>query len=106
MPIKKPKYKLTRAMVEAAPAEQGLYALWEDDELIYLGRNSANASIRDQLTEHLARRLCPCAERATHYSWELSLRPASREVEIFDEFLAEFGRMPRCNEDAALSLPV
>ena len=101
MPIKKPKYKLTRALVEAAPAEQGLYALWEDDELIHLGRASTKASIRGQLTEHIARRLCRCAERATHYSWELSLRPASREVEILDEFLAEFGRMPRCNEDAA-----
>jgi hypothetical protein len=101
MPIKKPKYKLTRAMVEAAPAEQGLYALWEDDEVIYLGRASANASIRDRLTEHLARRLCPCADRATHYSWELSLRPATREMELLEEFLAEFGRMPRCNEDAA-----
>jgi hypothetical protein len=97
MPIKKPKYKLTRAMVEAAPSEQGLYALWEDEELIYVGRGS----IRERLSEHLKRRLCPCTEKASHYSWELSLRPATREVEVLEEFLAEFGRMPRCNEDAA-----
>jgi hypothetical protein len=101
MPIKKPNYKLTRTMVEAAPDEQGLYALWEDDELIYLGRASASATIRERLLEHLGRRLCPCAEKATHYSWELSLRPAMREVEMLEEFLAEFGRMPRCNQDAA-----
>jgi hypothetical protein len=97
MPIKKPKYKLTRAMVEAAPSEQGLYGLWEDEELIYVGRGS----IRERLSEHLERRLCPCAEKASHYSWELSLRPARREVEILEECLAQFGRMPRCNEDAA-----
>jgi len=97
MPIKKPKYKLTRAMVEAAPSERGLYALWEDEELIYVGRGS----IRERLSEHLNRRLCPCAEKASHYSWELSLRPATREIEILEEFLARFGRMPRCNEDAA-----
>lgn len=97
MPIRKPKYQLTRAMVEAAPGEQGLYALWEDEELVYLGRGS----IRERLTEHLGRRLCPCAQKATHYSWELSLRPATREVEILEEFLAQFGRLPRCNEDAA-----
>jgi hypothetical protein len=53
------------------------------------------------LIEHRGRRLCPCAEKATHYSWELSLRPATRELEILEQFLAEFGRMPRCNEDAA-----
>jgi hypothetical protein len=29
------------------------------------------------------------------------LRPATREVQILEQFLAEFGRMPRCNEDAA-----
>jgi hypothetical protein len=28
------------------------------------------------------------------------LRPAAREAEMLKEFLAEFGRMPRCNEDA------
>jgi hypothetical protein len=97
MPIKKPKYKLSRAMVEAAPYEQGLYALWEDEELIYVGRGS----IRERLSQHLERRLCSCAEKASHYSWELSLRPARREVEILEECLARFGRMPRCNEDAA-----
>jgi hypothetical protein len=101
MPLKKPKYKLTRAMVKGAPDEQGLYALWEDDELIYIGRASASGTIRERLSEHLDRRLCPCAEKATHYSWELSLRPAAREVEILEEFLAQFGRVPRCNEDAA-----
>jgi hypothetical protein len=101
MPIRKPKYKLTRTMVEAAPHEQGLYALWEDDELIYLGLAATSATIRERLTEHLGRRLCPCAQKATYYSWELSLRPAAREVEILEEFFAQFGRMPRCNEDAA-----
>jgi hypothetical protein len=101
MPVKKPKYKLTRAMVDAAPGEQGLYALWEDEELIYVGRTSVNTTIRERLREHLARRLCPCTEKATHYSWELSLRPATREVETLEKILAEFGRMPRCNEDAA-----
>jgi hypothetical protein len=88
-------------MVDASPDEQGLYALWEDDEVIYIGRASASATIREHLREHFGRRLCPCAEKATHYSWELSLRPATREVEILEEFLMQFGRMPRCNEDVA-----
>ena len=101
MPIRNPKYRLTRVMVEGAPNEPGLYALWEEDELIYLGRASLAATIRARLTEHLERRLCPCTERASHYSWELSLRPATREVEILEEHTAQFGRMPRCNADAA-----
>ena len=101
MPIRSPKYKLTRAMVDGAPAEAGVYALWEDDELIYLGRASATANIRARLEEHLRRSICPCAENATHYSWELALHPATRELELLQEALARDGRLPRCNEDAA-----
>src|SRR5688500_9002223 len=51
----------------------GIYALWEDDELIYLGRASATATIRERLNEHLTRSVCPGAENATHYRWELAL---------------------------------
>lgn len=101
MAIRNPKYQLTRVLVQGAPSEPGVYALWEEDELIYLGRATPAATIRARLIEHLERRLCPCTERATHYSWELSLRPAAREVEVLQEFMAQFGRMPRCNEEAA-----
>jgi hypothetical protein len=100
MPIRNPKYRLTRAMVEGAPHEAGVFALWEGEELIYVGRASPGSTIRDQLLAHLGRK-CSCTEKASHYTWELSLRPATREVEILKEFIAHFGRMPKCNADAA-----
>jgi len=53
------------------------------------------------LIDHLQRRVCPCADQATHYSWELSLRPATREVELLEQFKKRHGRLPRCNEEAA-----
>lgn len=100
MPIRNPKYRLIRAMVEGAPEEAGIFALWEDDELIYLGRASPGATIRQRLEEHLERR-CECTSSASHYSWELSLRPEARELELLREFSAQFGRMPKCNAQAA-----
>ena len=100
MPIRSPRYRLTRTMVDGAPAEPGVYALWEDDELIYLGRASG-ITIRARLIEHLLHGVCPCAARATHYGWELALRPDARELELLQELLARDGRLPRCNEDAA-----
>ena len=99
MPIRNPKYRLTRVMVEGAPEEVGIYALWEGDELIYVGRASPGAGIRRCLGEHLERR-CECTTGASHYSWELSLRPAERELEILREFSAQFGRVPKCNAQA------
>ena len=98
MPINDPLYRFAPALVQAAPGNAGIYALWQDGELIYLGRG---ASIRESLLDHLQRRVCPCAAGATHYSWELSLQPATREAEILEHFRKRNGRLPRCNEQAA-----
>jgi len=98
LPIDQPKYKYTRAMLAGAPEASGIYALWEHDEIIYLGRASG---IREALLRHLEKGYCPCTQRATHYSWELSLRPAARELELLQAFQARHQRLPRCNEDAA-----
>lgn len=76
------RYRFTRSMVEGAPADRGVYALWEGDERIYYGRASGSLkSIQFALLEHLSGRASPCTHRATHYGWEISLDPAAREAE-------------------------
>jgi hypothetical protein len=100
MPIEAPKYRFTPGMAGGAPEEAGVYALWRGDELIFLGRASQAATIRACLVEHLGGS-CPCTRQATHYTWELSLQPAAREAEVLREFQARFGRLPRCNGEAA-----
>jgi hypothetical protein len=100
VPIEEPKYKLTRSLVGGAPEGTGIYALWEDDELIYIGRANG-VGIKAALLRHLDNGYCPCTRRASHYSWELSLRPATREVEVLERFQARHRRLPRCNEEAA-----
>jgi hypothetical protein len=96
MAITNPKYRLTRVMVDGAPEEAGVYALWESDELIYVGRASGTTTIRARLLEHLESQ-APCTMRASHYSWELSLRPALRENEVLGDYQARHGRAPKCN---------
>lgn len=83
------RYGFARMALTGAPAEPGVYALWDGDELVYYGR--AN-SLRGQLLEHLER-----GPQATHYSWELSADPARREAELLREFERMFGRLPRSN---------
>jgi hypothetical protein len=99
MPFGGGRYRFTRSMVEGAPADPGVYALWENDELIYYGRASGNAiSIQLALLEHLARRAGACTQGATHYGWEISLDPVGREAELLAEYKAAFKRLPRCNQ--------
>jgi hypothetical protein len=34
----------------------------------------------------------------THYAWEIVGLPDLRELELLDEFRAQHGKAPRCNE--------
>jgi hypothetical protein len=85
-------------MVEGAPADPGVYALWENEELIYYGRAAGTViSIQFALLEHLSGRAGVCTQRATHYGWEITLDPAAREAELLTEYKTQFNRLPRCN---------
>ena len=85
MPIVEPLFRFTAAIVQGAPENPGVLALWHRSEMIYLARA---ASIRQRLQE------------ATHYSWELSLRPGPREADLLEQYRERHGRLPRCNEAA------
>lgn len=90
------RYKFHRIVLAGAPNEPGVYALWQGDELIYYGRALGEATIRSRLLEHFNRQV-----DATHYSWEISREPASRESELLREYQETFGRLPRMNGSAA-----
>lgn len=98
MPFAGGRYRFTRSMVEGAPADPGVYALWEAGELIYYGHAAGATGIQFALLEHLSGRAGLCTQRATHYGWEISLGPAAREAELLSEYKAAFKRLPRCNQ--------
>lgn len=90
------RYKFTRIVLQGAPEEPGVYALWDGDELVYYGRavgrnEGPGATIRACLVAHLER------TRATHYSWEVCADPATREAELLRDYKRLYGRPPRDN---------
>jgi hypothetical protein len=82
------RYRFARTVVQGAPNEPGVFALWDGDELVYYGRARR---LRDALAERLGR------AAVTHYSWELSQDPATREAELLRDFARLHGRPPRDN---------
>ncbi len=91
------RYSFNRIVLAGAPAEPGVYALWNGDEVIYYGRAYNGATIRSRLLEHYESRT-----PASHYSWEITSEPALREMELLREYQAAYGRLPRMNAaDAA-----
>jgi hypothetical protein len=87
-------------MLDGAPDERGVYALWDNEEVIYYGRSSGRSiSIQQALREHCSGQAGACTQAATHYSWEICADPAEREAELLAEHEAQFKRLPRCNAD-------
>jgi hypothetical protein len=85
------RYRFTATVISDAPVEHGVYALWQNDELIYYGRAlGGGVTIRSRLRAHLGGDIYPCTARATHYSWETSRNPVRRELDLMGEHLASF----------------
>jgi len=92
------RYKFTRTVLLGAPADAGVYALWDEEELVYYGRAmGGDATIRSRLLDHLDGRMRLPVPSASHYSWELCADPAARESELLAEYRRIFGRPPRYN---------
>jgi excinuclease UvrABC nuclease subunit len=98
MPMSRELFPFTARLIAGAPEEPGVYALWEDGEIIYIGHAPGRgATIRSRLVDHFAGTVSPCTRRASHYSWEISLRPTVREGELLEEYRSANTRLPRCN---------
>jgi hypothetical protein len=91
-----PQWAFTPYMVAQLPELAGVFALWEQKELIYIGRAVRPASLRSVLEAHLHGRH-PCTARASHYAWQLSLDPAHTERELLAEYRTRHRMFPRCN---------
>jgi len=102
MPISGPRYRFNSWQITGAAPEAGVYALWNGEELIYIGRAygrsdapDAASTIRGRLLDHYTKRAMP--HDATHFSYELAAQPAKREAELLLEFQAANARLPRWN---------
>lgn len=98
MPFPAERFPFTAKLIAGAPEEPGVYLLWEDGEVVYVGHaGGRGATIRSCLVDHFSGARGPCTRRATEYSWEMSRDPAGREAKILEEYRALHSREPRCN---------
>ena len=101
MPIANRSWSFNPLVVSGAPEEPGVYALLEDDEVVYYGCAVHGSTIQSALREILARvrdGQGGCLQRVTRYSWEITPRPRLREAELLREFERAHRHPPRCNQ--------
>ncbi len=99
MPISDDRYSFTAENLDKAPNEAGVYALYDGDSLIYIGRaQGGSVTIRSRLKDHKAGRDGPCTKAATSYKREVTSQSVSREKELLDEYYNTNRRLPKCND--------
>ena len=81
---------IVAALVSIAPDTPGVFELWDDDEVVYVG---ATRTLRRELVG----RLLNHASDATHFSWEITYDPEPRKRELIAEFELAHHRPPRLN---------
>lgn len=98
MPLNTLREPFTDAFIALASLENGVYALWDGEEIIYYGKAEGANSIRARLQAHKRGDEGPCTRSATTFQQEIAFMPAVREAQLLREYLARFNQLPRCND--------
>ena len=102
MSIKFRSLPFTESLIAAAPDTMGVFALWQNGGVIYLGKASAGAAtIRKALSEQLQARKWNDAG-ATRCSWEIAEDADRRHRELLLEFEAAHRCLPLWNDPQRL----
>ena len=103
MSIKFQSLPFTEPLIKAAPDTTGVFALWQNGGMIYLGKASAGAAtIRDALSAQLFARKCNNSLSAMRVSWEVADDADQRHSELLREFEAAHHCIPLWNDPQRL----
>src|SRR5918992_5311067 len=90
------RWPLSAERVRESPDMQGVFTLWDDDECLYIGHTPWNRSLQGCLRQLLELR-DEGVIRATHFTWEATATPKSREYQLLVRNVEKHGRLPRYN---------
>ena len=90
------KWKLDPEAIRGTPKTQGVYGLWEEGELVYIGTTARDRLLPDALGELLALQQQGVI-RATHFTWEITITPRSWAGELLRLHFNQHGSLPRYN---------
>ncbi len=96
-PINSTLKLFTHAFVDTASIFHGVYALWDGNVIVYYGKAEGIDGIRGRLQDHKRGSEGPCTQNATAFQEEVNFASQARESQLLREYMAQFGRLPRCN---------
>jgi hypothetical protein len=83
--------------VQDVPEAPGIFCLWDNQHLVYVGRTAPRSNLRAELQHALMMAMAEDMS-ATHFTYEVTNLPKTRAAEELREYFARWGSLPRYNE--------
>lgn len=83
--------------VQSVPEQPGIFCLWNNAHLVYVGRTAPRSHLREELRHALTMAMADDM-LATHFSYEVSATPKTRAAEELRSHFEHWGALPRYNE--------
>jgi hypothetical protein len=101
MTICRPKVPFSQLMISVMPAQPGVYALWGQDEIIYLGTTEPDVTLRDELARHYQGDYPMQISGIRAFQLEVTNSPDQRLHDLLSEHEKKHGQLPLFNRAAA-----
>jgi hypothetical protein len=90
--------------IRNVPQETGIFSLFQESDLVYIGRTAPSTNLRGEL-EHALRLLMADEDlQATHFTYEVTRSPKTRAAEELRSYFETWGRLPLYNQPHGLRL--
>ena len=91
------KWKLDSDSIRGTPKTQGVFGLWDEGQIVYIGATERNVYLPDALRELLTLKRRGIIH-ATHFTWEITITPRSWAGELLRLHFNKFGALPLYNQ--------
>jgi hypothetical protein len=94
------KWKLDSDSIRGTPKTQGVFGLWDEGQIVYIGATERNVYLPDALRELLTLKRRGIIH-ATHFTWEITITPRSWAGELLRLHFNKFGALPLYNQPSS-----
>jgi hypothetical protein len=93
------KWNLNAESIRGTPRTQGVFGLWDEGRIVYIGATERNVFLPDALRECLALKRRGVIH-ATHFTWEITITPRSWAGELLRLYFNKYGALPLYNQSS------
>jgi hypothetical protein len=91
------KWKLDADSIRGTPRTQGVFGLWDEGEIVYIGATERGVFLPDALRDLLQLKRRGVIQ-VTHFTWEITITPRSWAGELLRLHFNTHGSLPLYNQ--------